>query len=65
MDRGGAGPVPVAHDDRDIVSRVHGDAVDQEPSVYRAPDAFPDYLEHGRRGLGVAADRAHVGLDDG
>src|SRR5207244_5058952 len=47
MDRSAADPVSVGHDDRDIVSSMHDDAVDQEPSRYGAPDTFPDNLEHG------------------
>ena len=47
MDRGPADPVSVGHDDRDIVSSMHGGPVDQEPPRYRGPDTFPDDLEHG------------------
>src|SRR5262249_47042192 len=55
----------MARHDRDVVARVGGHAVDQEPSVDRDTDPAAHGIQHGSGRLGVTADGADVSLEDG
>src|SRR5439155_697682 len=64
VDLGVVDPVRVRRQDRDVISRVADEGVDQQPLALRG-DELLHATDHRLAGLDMAADAAHVGLDDG